>query len=113
MAISANAMHLENRLGDVETDCCNRLHAWLLQIVGALTAPTFMALMCRWRSRPQHQQRTHAPQQTAALVDHLVGGEQQLGQTSKPSEPGRTSKPCALAVCVPVQIPTPIGGANF
>jgi len=79
MAISANAMHLENRLGDVETDCCNRLHAWLLQIVGA----------------------------------HLVGGEQQLGQTSKPSEPGRTSKPCALAVCVPVQIPTPIGGANF
>jgi hypothetical protein len=30
MAISANAMHLENRLGDVETDCCNRLHTWLL-----------------------------------------------------------------------------------
>ena len=24
------------------------------KIVGALTAPTFMALTCRWTSRPQH-----------------------------------------------------------
>jgi len=24
----------------------------------AVTAPTFMALTCRWRSRPQHQQQT-------------------------------------------------------
>jgi hypothetical protein len=30
---------LKNRLGDVETDCRNRLHVWLLRIVGALTAP--------------------------------------------------------------------------
>ena len=29
-------------------------------MVGALTAPTSMALRCRWRSRPQHQYRTHA-----------------------------------------------------
>jgi hypothetical protein len=34
------------------------LHVWLLSIVGALTAPTFMALARRWRSRPQHQKRT-------------------------------------------------------
>jgi hypothetical protein len=27
-------------------------------IVGALTAPTSLALMCRWRSRPQHQKQT-------------------------------------------------------
>src|SRR6266480_2529740 len=27
-------------------------------MVGALTAPTSMALPCRWRSRPQHQMRT-------------------------------------------------------
>jgi hypothetical protein len=26
---------------------CDRLHDWLLQIVGALTAPTSVALMCR------------------------------------------------------------------
>jgi hypothetical protein len=25
---------------------------------GASTAPTFMALTCRWRSRPQHRKRT-------------------------------------------------------
>src|SRR6266404_2409810 len=52
-----NAVDLENRLGDIETDCRNRLHVWLLRTVGASTAPTFMALTCRWRSRPQHQMR--------------------------------------------------------
>src|SRR5664279_275932 len=34
-----NAVDLENRLGDVETDCRDRLHAWLLQIVGGLNSP--------------------------------------------------------------------------
>ena len=55
LACSINAVHLKDRLGDVETDCRNRLHDWLLRIVGALTAPTSMALTCRWRSRPQHK----------------------------------------------------------
>src|SRR5260370_22517356 len=68
-----NSVDLKNRLGDIETDCRDRLHVWLLRIVGALTAPTSMALPCRWRSRPQHQQRTYAPQQTRCLFDHLVG----------------------------------------
>src|SRR5262245_50863128 len=58
LAIGVNAVHLKTRLGDVETDGLNCLHVWLLSIVGALTAPTFMALACRWRSRPQHQKRT-------------------------------------------------------
>jgi hypothetical protein len=53
------------------------LHVWLLRIVGALTAPTCMALPCRWRSRPQHQEPTYAVQQNdvlvARLLDHLVG----------------------------------------
>jgi hypothetical protein len=39
-------------------DCRNRLHGSLLRIVGALTAPTSLALTCRWRSRPQHQKPT-------------------------------------------------------
>src|SRR6202008_1082477 len=54
-----NSVDLKNRLGDIETDCRDRLHVWLLRIVGALTAPTSMALPCRWRSRPQHQKRTN------------------------------------------------------
>ena len=29
------AMHLKDRLGDIETDCRNRLHRWLLRIMGA------------------------------------------------------------------------------
>src|SRR5258707_4938168 len=56
-----NSVDLKNRLGDVETDCRDRLHVWLLRIVGASTAPTSMALPCRWRSRPQHQDPTVAP----------------------------------------------------
>src|SRR5438876_368825 len=59
-----NSVDLKNRLGDIETDCRDRLHVWLLRIVGALTAPTSMALPCRWRSRPQHQK----PTLTSALL---------------------------------------------
>src|SRR6478609_6310368 len=40
----------------------------LLRIVGALTAPTSSALMCRWRSRPQHHDRTHALQQNSVVI---------------------------------------------
>src|SRR5262249_34937286 len=58
LASGINTIYLKIRLGDVETDCRNCLHVWLLSIVGALTAPTFMALARRWRSRPQHQKRT-------------------------------------------------------
>src|SRR5215471_10800947 len=58
-----NSVDLKNRLRDIETDCRDRLHVWLLRIVGVSTAPTSMALPCRWRSRPQHQKRTYAPQQ--------------------------------------------------
>src|SRR5215831_3422165 len=72
-----NCVDLKNRLSDIETNCRDRLHVWLLRIVGPSTAPTSMALPCRWRSRPQHQKRTHAPQQTTPSLDHLVGAEQE------------------------------------
>src|ERR1700719_4367079 len=55
-----SSVDLKNRLGDIETDCRDRLHVWLLRIVGALTAPTSMALPCRWTSRPQHPKRSLA-----------------------------------------------------
>src|SRR2546428_9577079 len=53
-----DAVDLKDRFCDIETDSRDGLHDWLLRIVGALTAPTSMGLMCRWRSRPQHQKRT-------------------------------------------------------
>src|SRR5450759_254718 len=60
---------------------------------GALTAHTFMALTCRWRSRPQHQKRTHASQQTVSLFDYLIGAsEQRLTQKN----PGQMSRGLSL-----------------
>jgi hypothetical protein len=38
VAFRVDAVHLKHRLHYVETDGCNRLHDWLLRIVGALTA---------------------------------------------------------------------------
>src|SRR5262249_25832687 len=61
-----NSVDLKNRLSDIETDGRDRLHVWLLRIVGALTAPTSMALPCRWRSRPRNQKRTSASQHALA-----------------------------------------------
>jgi hypothetical protein len=66
-----NSVDLKNRLGDVETDCRDRFHVWLLQIVGALTAPTSMALPCRWRNRPQEH---------TIVVARIPGSLQRLGQ---------------------------------
>src|SRR5262249_30726368 len=63
-----NPVDLKNRLCDVETDCRDRLHVWLLRIVGASTAPTCMALPCRCRSRPQHHKRTFESQQKSRVL---------------------------------------------
>src|SRR5262249_16740913 len=41
LAISINAMHLKNRLRNIETDCLNCLHDWLLSIVGGLNSTHF------------------------------------------------------------------------
>ena len=43
LAFRVDAVHLKDRLGNVETDGGNRSHGWL-RIVGALTAPTSVAL---------------------------------------------------------------------
>ena len=67
---------------------------WLLQIVGALTAPTSMALTCRWRSRPQHHERTHALQQM--FCSRLDGYS--ITSSAVASSTAGTSRPSALAV---------------
>ena len=79
LALRINAVDLKNRFGNVETDCRDRLHDWLLQIVGPLTAPTSMALACRWRSRPQHQNRTNAVQQRHIFKFVLVASRNRTG----------------------------------
>src|SRR5262245_35699691 len=89
-----NSVNLKNRLGDIETDCCDRLHVWLLRIVGALTAPTSMALPRRWGSRPQHQKRTNALQQMTTYSITSSARASNAGGTSSPSaraphRPGR------------------------
>src|SRR4030095_4802383 len=53
-----NAVDLKHRFSDVETDCRDRLHAWLPITATAPAAITSMALTRRWGSRPQHQLRT-------------------------------------------------------
>src|SRR5258707_12232864 len=62
-----NSVDLKNRLGHIETDCRDRLHVWLLRIVGALTAPTSMAF--RAGGGAVHSIRIGH----ATLFDHLVG----------------------------------------
>ena len=90
LAWRVNSVDLKNRLSDIETDRRDRLHAWLLRIVGTSTAPTSMALPCRWRSRPQHQKRTHAPQQQSSYP---------IASSAIESTSGGTLTPSARAVC--------------
>src|SRR6516162_7039316 len=58
LAYRVDTVDLKNRLRDVETDRRDPLHAALLRIVVTPAATTSMALTCRWRSRPQHHNRT-------------------------------------------------------
>src|SRR5260370_15100311 len=54
LATGVNSVNLEDRLGDVQTDCRDRLHGAAPLNRGSLNSATSMALSCRWRSRPQH-----------------------------------------------------------
>src|SRR5262245_7041763 len=75
IAFRIDTVNLKDRLRDVETDRLNRLHSLAPPNRGASTAPTSMALMRRWRSRPQHQQQTHyheAPTASAYSLSQSV-----------------------------------------
>src|ERR1700759_4177419 len=72
VAYRVHTVDLKNRLRDVETDRRDLVHAALLRIVVAPAATTSMALTCRWRSRPQHQNR-----KWAASFYHLIGAAEQ------------------------------------
>ncbi len=58
IAFRVNAMDLKNRLCDVETNRRDSLHGPVLRIRSPPWRPRSVALTCRWRSRPQHQNPT-------------------------------------------------------
>src|SRR5207245_3772374 len=55
-----DAVNLKNRFCDIETNCRDRLHGLAPPNQVTPLATMVVALTCRWRSRPQHQQRTSA-----------------------------------------------------
>ena len=74
---SINAVHLKDRLGDVETDCRDRLHSWLLRIVGALTAPTYGTYVPVEEPSTASEAVVSRRSKADHLFDHLVGAREQ------------------------------------
>src|SRR3984957_12369685 len=68
IALRIDPVNLKDRLRNVETECRDRLHVWLLRIVGALSAPTSVELTCRWRRRPHHQKPPPPPEAVEAAT---------------------------------------------
>jgi hypothetical protein len=63
ITIRIDAMNLKNDFAISRPIVVIVCMIWLLRIIGALTASKFMGFSRRWRSRPQHHNRTHAVQQ--------------------------------------------------
>src|SRR6266487_3011190 len=89
IAFGVNAMDLKNRLCDVEANRRDSLHGPVLRIRSPPWRPRSVALTSRWRSRPQHHNRTHALQQTAYSITSSarasrVGGMVRLSALAAP-----------------------------
>src|ERR1700733_14519268 len=102
IASRIDAMNLKDRLRNVETECRDRLHVWLLRIVGALTAPTYVALTCRWRSRPQHQLET-----SCRVPGHGLHGRRCIAVAADSAAKIKNTKPGPLAITVTMTSPMP------
>ena len=89
---SINAVHLKDRLGDVETDCRDRLHSWLLRIVGALTAPHIHGTHVPVEEPSTASQADYAPQQTSLATFYSITS------SALASMAGGTVMPSALTV---------------
>jgi hypothetical protein len=76
IACRVNPVDLKNRLGNIETDCRDRLHVWLLPNRGGLNS-------IPWHFRAGggavHSIKSghSAMRQKLALFDHLIGARQQ------------------------------------
>jgi hypothetical protein len=73
IAIPIYTMDLKNRLRDIQTDCRNVCMGSSSESWEPQPLPHPWHSCAEWRSRPQHQKRTYAPQQTTFLFDHVVG----------------------------------------
>jgi hypothetical protein len=87
----------EKPIRKVKTDC-NRLQAQLLRIVGASTAPTCLALACRWRSRP-HSIKSGHYSHTFVALGRVVEPAQDQHPTADPVR----KCPSPLECCVRVR----------
>src|SRR6266498_885359 len=96
IAFGVNAMDLKNRLCDVETNRRDSLHGPVLRIRSPPWRPRSVALTCRWRSRPQHQLRTHAVQQATCSTGFAM--TYSITSSARPSSESGTARPRALAV---------------
>src|SRR5262249_17822700 len=83
-----NSVALKNRLCDVETDCRDCLHVWPLRIVGALAAPTSMALTCRVEEPSTASGADICNAANAGLFDHLVGTQEEGFRDRQPDRLG-------------------------
>src|ERR1700694_5919198 len=101
---------------------------WLLRIVVTSTATTSLALACRWRSRPQHQNRNfqayHVSGDAAGIAPaprrkSVTSSENHLRRPSfnTPSEPSGSGcavgMPCATSASAqPSQFPPSTGSLH-
>jgi hypothetical protein len=76
LPLRVDAMHLKNRLRDIETNCRNRMHLWRLRIMGALTAPTSMALTVPVEE-PSTASGADSCTAAKSLFHDLIGNSQQ------------------------------------
>src|SRR5580692_5306748 len=90
IALRIDPVNLKDRLRNVETECRDRLHVWLLRIVGALTAPTYVALTCRWRSRPQHQKRPFSYREHRRVARQVTTYSAAVRNRRRSASPGIT-----------------------
>src|SRR6516162_5598346 len=77
-------MHLKDRLGDIETDCRNRLHRWLLRIMGASNGAPYP-----WHSRAGGGAVHSITSRPRQLFNHLIGAGKERRRHSEAKCLGR------------------------
>src|SRR5262249_55230276 len=72
-----NCVDLKNRLSDIETNCRDRLHVWLLRIVGALNSTHIHGTSVPVEEPSTASKADICSAANCSPFDHLVGGREQ------------------------------------